>query len=191
MLSRRGGIRSSVNGTLGSIEMIDLVKKSSGGIEAAVRFEMVFAADLSARSDAVKFDLNADFFLGLGSSSTGSLSESAKTLKSNSSTSTSMSDKGCSVTFSVGGEKIGSCFLAGLMRLARNCGVRGKPSEGEASDPELLSTRDGVDSVEVVLYDGEPLSLSASSISSSSSGGLRRRSNGVFSSDELYSESEL
>jgi len=58
--SRRGGIRSSVNGTLGSMVIIDRVKKSSGVIIGAVRLEIDFAADRRAFRDAVKFDLNAD-----------------------------------------------------------------------------------------------------------------------------------
>jgi len=61
--SNLGGIRSSVNGTRGSIEMIDRVRKSSGVIIGAVRLESDFAADRSAFNEAVKFDLNADFLL--------------------------------------------------------------------------------------------------------------------------------
>lgn len=54
-------MRSSVKGTFGSIAIIDLVRKSSGAIIGAVMFDIDFAADFNARSEAVKFDLNADF----------------------------------------------------------------------------------------------------------------------------------
>lgn len=58
--SSRGGIRSSVKGTCGSIEIIDLVRKSSGVIIGVVRAENDFAADRKARNEAVRFDLKAD-----------------------------------------------------------------------------------------------------------------------------------
>lgn len=70
--SRRGGIRSSVNGTGGSIAIIDLVRKSSGVIMGAVSDEIDLAAERKARKDAVKFDLNADFrFCSSGSVGVG------------------------------------------------------------------------------------------------------------------------
>lgn len=62
--SSRGGIRSSVNGTRGSIEMIDRVKKSSGVTIGVVRAEKDRAADLRAFNEAVRFDLKADLRLG-------------------------------------------------------------------------------------------------------------------------------
>jgi hypothetical protein len=43
------------------MEMIDLVRKSSGVIIGVVRVENDFAACLKARRDAVRFDLKADF----------------------------------------------------------------------------------------------------------------------------------
>jgi len=43
------------------MEMIDLVRKSSGVIIGVVRDENDIAADLKARNEAVKFDLKADF----------------------------------------------------------------------------------------------------------------------------------
>ena len=67
----RGGIRSSVNGTCGSIEMMDRVRKSSGVIIGAVRLENDLAADLNALSEEVKFDLKADFRLGSSSGISG------------------------------------------------------------------------------------------------------------------------
>lgn len=55
--SSTGGLLSSVNGTLGSIVSIDLVRRSSGGIEEVVNVDRDRAAERNARSDAVKFDL--------------------------------------------------------------------------------------------------------------------------------------
>ncbi len=52
------------------MEIIDLVRKSSGVIIGVVKVENDFAAYLKARSDAVRFDLNAD--LGRGDSILGS-----------------------------------------------------------------------------------------------------------------------
>lgn len=40
--------------------MIDLVKKSSGGIIGIVELENDLPTDLKARKDAVRFDLRAD-----------------------------------------------------------------------------------------------------------------------------------
>jgi hypothetical protein len=48
------------------MDMIDLVRKSSGVIIGVVRDEKDFAAYLKARKDAVRFDLKAD--LGRGDS---------------------------------------------------------------------------------------------------------------------------
>lgn len=62
--SSRGGIRSSVNGTRGSMEIIDRVKKSSGVTIGVVNAENDRAADLSAFREAVRLDLKADFRLG-------------------------------------------------------------------------------------------------------------------------------
>jgi hypothetical protein len=62
--SSRGGIRSSVNGTRGSIKIMDLVRKSSGVIIGVTRVENDLAADLRALKEAVKFDLKADLRLG-------------------------------------------------------------------------------------------------------------------------------
>lgn len=78
--------------------MIDLVRKSSGVIIGVVSDENDFAADLRARSDAVRFDLNADLRVG-GVISTSGLSSSIRgalwnILKSNSSISLSDTDSG-------------------------------------------------------------------------------------------------
>lgn len=65
---------------------IDLVRKSSGGIEERFNEEMDRAADRKARKEAVKLDLNADF-KGLNGNripdSLSCLGDSSKTLKSN------------------------------------------------------------------------------------------------------------
>ena len=108
--SSRGGMRSSVNGTCGSIEIIDRVRKSSGVIMGIVRPEIDLAAMLKALSEDVKLDLKAD--LRLGSSrwllaffpvDTCGLS---KALKSSSSMSISRADKGWSFEpFSLGGDE--------------------------------------------------------------------------------------
>lgn len=185
-------MRSSVNGTLGSSVIIERVRKSSGRIVGAAKFESAVAADLRARSDAVRLDLNADLGFGVGvSSSLFSGSGLVKARKSSSSTSMG-SDSGWSVTISRGGELAGSCLRADdvTRRRARKEGVSGKPGDGEAS-PEELSMSEGVESEDMVvdvMYDGEPVSLSTSS---SSSGGLRSKSRGLRSIEELYSFSEL
>ena len=61
MSSETGGRRSSVKGTPGSMVRIDRVRKSSGGIDGKLMAEKDLAADRKALSDAVRFDLNADF----------------------------------------------------------------------------------------------------------------------------------
>jgi hypothetical protein len=78
------------------MEIIDLVRKSSGVIMGAVMFEIDFAADLNARKDAVKFDLKADFWRSVGKfpSFWLSLFPSPNTRKSISHASSSGSDKG-------------------------------------------------------------------------------------------------
>ena len=86
--SSRGGIRSSVNGTCGSIEIIDLVRKSSGVTMGAVRVENDLAADANTRKEAVRLDLKADL-RGLSTSISSSCSGFVKALKSSSSNSMS------------------------------------------------------------------------------------------------------
>lgn len=74
---------------------IDLVRKSSGGIDVKFRFENDLAAWRKARNEAVRFDLNAalkgdrETFL-----SWVSALSSSKTLKSNCSTATSGDESG-------------------------------------------------------------------------------------------------
>jgi hypothetical protein len=56
-----------VNGTCGSIEMIDRVRKSSGSIIGGARLDNDHAADLKAFNDDVKLDLKADLRRGASS----------------------------------------------------------------------------------------------------------------------------
>ena len=154
MSSSRGGMRSSVKGTCGSIEMIDLVRKSSGVIIGVVRAENDFAADRKARNETVRFDLKAD----LRGGSTRILEFScslgcglSKTLKSSSSMSISGTDNGWSSTaFSTGGEE--SVRRVGKDRLPLGLGVTRELRDGEASLTDSLSN-DGIDSHDTVLVD--------------------------------------
>jgi hypothetical protein len=102
-------MRSSVNGTRGSIDIIDLVRKSSGVIIGGLRDESDLAADRKAFKEAVRFDLNADLCL-IGSNSVGrsfTLSSDGlwNTRKSKSSMSMSANDNGSSATDSPGDGK--------------------------------------------------------------------------------------
>lgn len=96
--SKVGGMRSSVKGTCGSIVRIDLVRKSSAGIEGMFMVEKERAAFRSARRLAVRFDLKADLngpnILGPFFSSPSG--EASNTVKSSSSNSASHRYKGCS-----------------------------------------------------------------------------------------------
>lgn len=190
MSSSRGGMRSSVKGTLGSMAMIDLVRKSSGVIIGVVRLEIDLAADRRARSDAVRFDLKADFCRGAGKISTFSLplpSGFLKTLKSSSSISSTGSNNGWSAMLSPGGEEIGSSFRVGKDRLPREDGVTGNPGGSEASpmEPSMREGTESVDNVRPDRYDGDPVSLSKGSASVRSSGGLNSKSIGLLPRDEL------
>ena len=184
--SKRGGMRSSVNGTRGSMEIIDRVRKSSGSIIGAVKLENDFAADRNAFNEAVKFDLKADLRRGDSSSTTEGVMISSvdlsmvlwKTRKSNSSKSISDEDKG----WSSEGDDI-DCSLRGKVGLRfLGLGVIIELYEGEASLRESPSS-EGIDSLDIVLVDmtdSWPFSLSLIS-SSWSSGGLSRMSSGLFS----------
>jgi len=183
-------MRSSVNGTLGSMAMIDLVRKSSGVIIGVVMLEIDLAADRRARSDAVRFDLKADFCRGAGKVSTFSLplpSGFLKTLKSSSSMSSTGSDNGWSAILSPGGEEIGSSFRVGKERLPREDGVTGNPGDSEASpiEPSIREGTESVDNVRLDRYDGDPVSLSKVSASVRPSGGLNSKSIGLLPRDEL------
>lgn len=152
--SNLGGIRSSVNGTRGSIDMIDIVRKSSGIIIGAVIFEIDLAADLRALRDAVRFDLNVNLRT-VDDGSTSVLSSSLFTVCSNvvesrSSTSNSEPDKGCSGVVSPGGDGKDCNLLVGIALFPLEPGVAGEPKDKESpqSDP---SSRDGTDSVDIVL----------------------------------------
>jgi hypothetical protein len=112
------------------MDIIDLVRKSSGGIIGAVRLEKDLAADLSAFKEAVRFDLKADlrfvvttvliscFFSSISSGRW-------KTLKSNVSMSSSTLDNGSSnVALSPGGDDSGCIRRVGSDFFPRDPGVR-------------------------------------------------------------------
>lgn len=189
--SSSGGMRSSVNGTRGSIEMIERVRKSSGVIIGAVRLEKDLAAERSAFRDAVRFDLNADLRTGSPRSIVFGCDviprlfcDRSNTRKSSSSISISGEDNGWSSAVNPDCEDI-DCSLLDGMDLLPLGGVIIDPKVGEASLMESPS-KDGIDSLESVLVDmtdSRPVSLSV--ISSSSSGGLNSRSNGLFPYDML------
>lgn len=189
--SNRGGMRSSVNGTRGSMEMIDRVRKSSGSIVGVVRFESDLAAERNAFSEAVRFDLKADLRRGDSSSTTEGVNNTSSflswgrwnTRKSSSSKSISGEERGSSE-----GEAT-ECILRASKGLRfRGLGVITELYEGEASLRESPSS-EGIDSLDMVLVDitdSWPFSLSFTS-SSRSSGGLSRKSRGLFSNDKLIS----
>jgi len=88
---------------------MDLVRKSSGGMDEKFRFEKERAAWRKARNDAVRFDLKADFSGSKGNREVflpGSSSLAPNTLKSNASTSHSRERGWLSDT--PGGEDTGS-----------------------------------------------------------------------------------
>jgi hypothetical protein len=89
---------------------MDLVRKSSGGIDEKFRFENERAAWRKARNDAVRFDLKADFSGRKGNLElflSGASSLLPNTLKSSSSTSISGEDRGW-FSSSPGGDETGS-----------------------------------------------------------------------------------
>lgn len=188
-------MRSSVKGTRGSIDIIDLVRKSSGVIIGVVRDENDLAADLKAFKEAVKFDLNADFLLG-GSGPAGRLlcsfaGGSSKTLKSSSSKSKPATDNGSMASGSPVGDRSGCNLLLGYDLLPRELGVMTELKEGEDSSMDA-SSREGIDSLDIVLedmMDSLPFSLPHRS-SSNSSGAPSRKSSGLLPSDMLSSFSE-
>jgi hypothetical protein len=147
-----------VNGTRGSIEIIDLVRKSSGVIIGAVRDEIDLAADLKAFSEAVRLDLKADFRFGVSRPGGGLFSSFgggfSNTLKSKSSKSSSAPaiDNGSSASGSPGGDNNGCSLRLGNDLRPRDPGVMTELNEGE--DPSIDSlSRDGMDSLDIVLED--------------------------------------
>lgn len=174
--------------------MIDRVRKSSGGIIGVVRVPKDFAAFRSARSDAVRFDLKADL-RGGDATSTSDLVSSLegdfwKTLKSNSSTAISGVFSGWSSELPSGDESV-RILRGGVDLFPRgiDVGVIREPREGESSIDS--SPKEGIESLDNVLVDMTdscPFSLFA--VSSSSSGGLNKKSRGLFPNDILRSFSE-
>lgn len=175
---------------------IDRVKKSSGGIEGKLIAEKDLAADLRARSEAVKLDLKTDLsgLKGLRNWDLETFSSgSVDNLISNSSSSRSPPAKGCSST-EPGGDTTGSRDLrigVDLLRRDNGLGVLGVSKER----PSLVkdSSNDGIESMEYVLVDmAEPMlqSLTLSSSSMASWGGERSMSSGLRLRDQLRSFSE-
>ena len=196
--SSLGGIRSSANGTGGSIDTIDRVRKSSGMIIGLVRLENDLAANLRAFKEAVKLDLNADFRLGISSSTSVSWPSLScafsKTLKSNSSKSISDPDldRGWScAALSPGGDESENNLRVGKDLLPRD-GVMSELRDSDDPLIELLS-KDGIDSLDMVLVDASealPACISRRSSWSNSSGGVRRTSIGLLPKAMLNSFSE-
>ena len=190
-------MRSSVNGTCGSIEIIDLVRKSSGVIIGDVRLENDFAADLKAFKEDVKLDLKADLSLGASNSISGFLSWLPlgrwKTLKSSSSRMRSGADNGWSSDpLSLDGDESDCSLRTGNGLFPRELGVNKELREGDTSLIDS-SSNEGMDSLDIVLVESKdswPVSLPRTSSSSSSSGGLSRKSRGLFPRDMLNSFSE-
>jgi hypothetical protein len=197
--SRFGGLRSSVNGTGGSIDIIDLVRKSSGVIIGALRAESDMAADFKAFKEAVKFDLKKTDFRRVGSKSSTAVSscswnfgDLSKTLKSSSSKSKADLESGWSSTELPSGDDRECSLRAGPGLLPRGEGLVREFRESE--DPLIEpSSKDGIESQDVVLPNANDAfidSLSNWSSCSSSSGGLSRTSNGLLPKDRLNSFSD-
>jgi hypothetical protein len=195
--SSRGGMRSSVKGTCGSIVIMDLVRKSSGVIRGVVSDENDFAAERKARSEAVKFDLKADF-RGMGIASVDILDLLSgwscgfwKTRKSNSSMLIAGDNNGWSSRLAsvTGSEGVRTLFHGDDLR-PREPGVTRELRDGEASLMHSSSS-DGIDSLDTVLADIRDSCPLPANSSSNSSGGHSRKSNGLLlPSDALYSFSE-
>jgi hypothetical protein len=173
---------------------MDLVRKSSGGIEGKLRFEKERAAWRRARNDAVRLDLKADFS-GLKGESffSGATSLSSKTLKSNCSMLGACNDNGWSSAVSEpGGDDTGVRERRVGRTLFLLPGVWGVPNEESVSVAYELHS-EGMDSRETVLVEStEPIVLSQSDISSDSrsSGAIKRISNGLLLSVKLNSFSD-
>jgi hypothetical protein len=173
---------------------MDLVRKSSGGIDEKFRLEKERAAWRKARSEAVKFDLKADLSGVKGSREIflpGTSSLPPKTLKSSSSSSFSGEDRGW-LSCSPGGEETGSRERRVGWRFRLLGGVCGDSNEESVSVVnELLS--DGMDSIEIVLFestDSDMLSQMDVSSDSKSSGAINRISMGPLLSFKLSSFSD-
>lgn len=181
--SNTGGLRSSVNGTLGSIVSIDLVRKSSDGIEGVVNVDSVRAAERNARSDAVKFDLKTDLN-GVGTCVCLSAGRAGLAPKSRASFSEDSFDNGSSGC-SPGGAVTGSSDRRGERSLPP-LGVTGESPEriilGDTESPS--DGKLSKEPVRVEKGDAKPLSVcNKASSSSSSSGGESRNSKGLRSNE--------
>lgn len=149
------------------------------------RAEKERAACRRARSDAVRFDLNADFrgrYSDWASASEFFVGDSSNTLKSSSSSSTSGEESGW-VFSSPDGDDTGSKdFRVGCDFLGFGVkGVKGVSNE-ESVFVVYESSRDGMELTEAVRENGDPTLLSARETSSmsESSGALSSRSKGLL-----------
>jgi len=131
MSSNLGGMRSSVNGTWGSIDMMDIVRKSSGMTSGAVILEIDLAAYLRAFRDAVKLDLNVNLRGGIDgsvlSSWTSVLIGFPNTIELSSSVSISGPDSGWSDVISPGGDERTCSLRLGVDLFPREPGVARDP----------------------------------------------------------------
>lgn len=178
---------------------MDLVRKSSGGIDGKLRFENDRAAERRARNDAVRFDLNADFS-GLrgcrdACSHSSSILLSSKTPKPRPKSSTSTTIAGADSGWSgnlPGGEETGSRErrVGRALRLLAGMWV---VSSDETVSVENDSLSDGIDSkdtVRVERTDPRALSHKDKSSSSRSSGGVSNKSRGPLLKVKLSSFSD-
>lgn len=159
---------------------IDRVRKSSGGIDGKLMLEKDLAADRSARSDAVRLDLNTARSGLKGredDESVSATSASCNETKSSSSKSTALTASGCSSVVSDGertGSRVLRIGLAILLR-AEGLGLRGDSIDDTISVTKE-SPKDGIESAEMVLVMAEPiLAISSSKLS----GGDSNRSMGL------------
>lgn len=169
---------------------IDLVRKSSGGIEEAVNVERVRAAERNARSDAVKFDLNTDLNGVITWVCLSAAAIIGLTLKSSWSLSNDSCDNG-SFGPSPGGVVTGSRNRRGERTLPP-LGVMGKSADGiTLGDTDSPSDgRLSKDPVRVEKGDANPLSVCNNASSSvSSSGGVSRYSKGLRSNEDILRSS--
>lgn len=148
-----------MNGTCGSIEIIDLVRKSSGVIIGVVRLENDLAADLNAFNEDVKLDLKADLSLGGSNSISGFFSSLPcgrwKTLKSSSSRSMSGADNGWSSDpLSLDGDESDCNLRTGNDLFPLELGVTKELREGDTSLTES-SSNEGMDSLDIVLVESK------------------------------------
>jgi len=120
-----------VKGTWGSIDIIDIVRKSSGIVNGAVMLVMDLAAYLRAFNDAVKLDLNVNLRgsteFSVLISGTSALVGVPKIIESSSSVSVSGPDSGWSEVISPKGDDKTCNLLVGADFFPRELGVVSDP----------------------------------------------------------------